>query len=227
MLERIMDAAVHQLTKVGPGDLSMRSIARDMGVSVGALYRHVADRDAVLTLLIMRAYDGLGDAIDTAVAEQPAGAHLRRWTAIWRTAREWSLARPHEFSLIYGSPVIGFHAPEETIGPATRIIGALGSVALDSWLSAEGPELAGDVSINPADLGRIRTWIGGQYGLSDHAEVIPEAMIVGILRSWTELIGMIGFELFGHYRNSVEDPGTFLASVALSHARALGIADTS
>src|ERR1700733_12038987 len=113
--------ARRQLATTG-AQLSLRAVARELGMVSSALYRYFPSRDDLLTALIIDAYDAMGEVAETAIA---AGARPRvRWLAACHAIRGWALAHPHEYSLIYGSPVPGYRAPQATVGPASR--GAVG-----------------------------------------------------------------------------------------------------
>jgi AcrR family transcriptional regulator len=82
-----------------------------------AVYRYFPSRDDLLTALIIDGYNALGSAAGD--ADAACRATTRRLVAC-RAVRDWALAHPHEYSLVYGSPVPGYQAPEQTAGPATR-----------------------------------------------------------------------------------------------------------
>jgi hypothetical protein len=95
-------------------------VARDLGVVSSAVYRYVASRDDLLTLLVVDGYDELGDAVDAAVARVDPADHRGRLMAIGRAVRTWAVAEPATYALLFGSPVPGYHAPaERTTGPGT------------------------------------------------------------------------------------------------------------
>src|SRR5215469_13446558 len=119
MIDEIKEAARRQLATEG-ANLSLRAIARELGVVSSALYRYFASRDDLLTALIIDAYNSLGEA-----AEQGEGAVARRdlagrWLALGRSIRTWARENTPEYALLYGSPVPGYQAPQDTIGPASR-----------------------------------------------------------------------------------------------------------
>ena len=112
----ILKAGRRHLATDGAAGLSLRAIARDLGMASSAVYRYVASRDDLLTRLIIDAYDALGAAAEA--ADRAAGPALAgRWAAICGAVRDWALANPNEYALIYGSPVPGYVAPAETVGP--------------------------------------------------------------------------------------------------------------
>ena len=120
MIDEIKQTARRQLAAEG-ADLSLRAIARELGVVSSALYRYFASRDELLTALIIDAYNAIGEAGERADAAITERLDLtRRWLAVANAWREWALAHPAEYALIHGSPVPGYAAPADTIAPASR-----------------------------------------------------------------------------------------------------------
>lgn len=110
-----------QLAAEGAAKLSLRAVARELGMVSSALYRYFPSRDDLLTALIVDAYDAVGAAAERAAAEAAGERPLVRWTAACRAVRAWAVAHPHEYALIYGSPVPGYTAPQDTNAPAARV----------------------------------------------------------------------------------------------------------
>src|ERR1043165_7822093 len=128
----IVRAGRDQLATDGAAALSLRAIARDLGMVSSAVYRYVASRDELLTLLLVDAYSELADAVDQARDACTAEQSWRvRLYAMAQAARRWAVDHPEGWALLYGSPVPGYRAPaERTVGPGTRVVGALfGAVA--------------------------------------------------------------------------------------------------
>ena len=86
------------LAEHGAAALSLRAVARDLGVVSSAVDRYVASRDELLTMQLVEGYDELGDAVDAAIAEAPAGDHRERFLALGRAVRRWALAEPRRMS---------------------------------------------------------------------------------------------------------------------------------
>src|ERR1700756_4664826 len=116
----IKDEARRQLAAEGAARLSLRPVARELGMVSSALYRYYPGRDELLTALIIDAYDALGEVAEGAISSAE-GAGRTRGIAACRAIRDWARSNPHEYALIYGSPVPGYRAPEATIGPASRM----------------------------------------------------------------------------------------------------------
>lgn len=216
----VLAEARRQLGEVGPAGLSLRSVARELGMVPSALYRYVASRDDLLTRLITDAYDALGAAVEQAVAAGAGGSDLDRWLAAARAARAWARAHPHEYALLYGTPVPGYNAPTDTVDPGIRPSLALLSVVREA---AAGRRLAPS-QLRAAD--RAATDL--PPGLADElaalaAQVAPELdppLLLAALVAWTQLFGLLSFELFGQTRGMVTgDADLFDAAVArMAHA---------
>jgi AcrR family transcriptional regulator len=215
--------ARRQLADAGAADLSLRAVARQLGMVSSALYRYFPSRDDLLTALIIDAYDALGEQAERAVAAAAPGPRGHRGRARWRACchavRDWAIARPHEYALIYGSPVPGYRAPRETVAPAARAAAVIGGVLRDAWLAGElaagggpgGPSAAGSGS--GSGPGSLPAPLAGQAGLvaAAIAPGVPAPVMARSLIAWTQLFGMISFELFGQFVGSLEPADAFFA----------------
>lgn len=177
----------------GGAALSLRAIARDIGLVSSAIYRYVESRDDLLTLLVIDGYDELGDAVDEALFSVDESDHAGRLTAIGRAVRAWAVTEPATYALLFGSPVPGYHAPSErTTGPGTRVIVRLVEVWEAAWV--DGAMTLEDRAVTPRrlsrDLARIRR---------DNAITAPDELIARGLLMWAALFGCVSFEVFGQY----------------------------
>src|SRR3954447_22097408 len=128
----IVRAGRDQLGTDGAAALSLRAVARELGMVSSAGDRYVANRDELLTLLIIEAYDALGAAVEEAAAPAAGRSPAARFVAAGRAVRTWAVANPHQYALLYGSPVPGYEAPQDTIGPASRVTLALVGIVADA-----------------------------------------------------------------------------------------------
>lgn len=197
----ILAAARRQLAEVGSSGLSLRAVARELGMASSALYRYFPSRDDLLTALIVEAYDDLGDAVDAAVDSIDAGQHERRWLACAGAARHWALGRPHQWALIFGSPVPGYRAPLDTIDPAARTPLRLLGIVADA--AAAGHRAPDDE--RPLEAGDRRRIEEIRAALPMLPATVQDAATVRVLMAWTQLVGAISMELFGHLHNVVPD----------------------
>ncbi|SEL93597.1 TetR/AcrR family transcriptional regulator [Streptacidiphilus jiangxiensis] len=195
--------ARRQLADEGAQRLSLRAVARELGMASSALYRYFPSRDDLLTALIMDAYNALGERAEAAVAAAPADDPRERWRALCGSVRDWAKEHPHEYALLYGTPVPGYRAPEETVTAALRVILALLSVLRGAahHLDLRTPvrPLRGALAEQAAGLVAVLT-------PEVSAGVLTRAVV-----AWTQLFGMISFELFGHLVGSFDPADEFFA----------------
>jgi AcrR family transcriptional regulator len=196
----ITDAARRQLAEVGAAALSLRAVAREVGMVSSAVYRYFPSRDDLLTRLIIDGYDDLGAAAEE--ADDPAAAPRDRWLAVCRAVRGWAKAHPHEYALLYGSPVPGYEAPKDTVPAASRVGVFLGRILGDAARSGALPDATGerDPLLISDDAVAV---LGGEHPSLD------ETVRARALLAWSSLYGTISFELFGHFVGSVEDGDRF------------------
>ncbi|MGY1752948.1 TetR/AcrR family transcriptional regulator [Blastococcus sp. SYSU D01042] len=210
----ITDAARRQLAEVGAAGLSLRAVAREVGLVSSAVYRYFPSRDELLTRLIIDGYDALGAAAEA--ADTPGAEPRTRWLAVCRAVRSWALAHPHEYALLYGSPVPGYAAPPDTVPAAARVGVVLGRVLGDAARSGALPATTGerDATLVSEETAAV---LGG-----DHP-AIDDTVRVRALLAWSSLFGTISFELFGHYVGSVEDGDRYFDRAAGELASLLGL----
>ena len=135
----ILDSARGYLATDGAPALSLRAIARDLGMASSALYRYFKSRDELLTRLIIDAYDSLGAAAEASEAAVDRSDLAGRFIAICHAVRTWALAHPNEYALIYGSPVPGYVAPPDTVAPASRVTTRLMWIIIDATAAGRLP----------------------------------------------------------------------------------------
>jgi AcrR family transcriptional regulator len=196
----ITDAARRQLAEVGAAALSVRAVARELGMASSAVYRYFPSRDELLTALIVEAYDAVGLAAEQADAAVADESTAQRWAAVATAIRQWALDHPNEYALIYGSPVPGYAAPEDTIDPAARPALAFLRLVAEGVARGEITESGGEGEGLPPTL------VDDLAGLRDAgADGVPDSVLLRGLLVWTQLFGSISFELFGHLHNVIHD----------------------
>lgn len=131
LTEEIKSVARRHLATEG-ANLSLRAVARDLGLASSALYRYFASRDKLLTALILDAYRALGDAAEDADAAVTDTDLRGRWLAVCHAVRQWALRHPAEYTLLYGSPVPRYAAPADTTALAQRVALTLTGILTDA-----------------------------------------------------------------------------------------------
>jgi AcrR family transcriptional regulator len=209
----ITDAARRQLAEVGAAALSLRAVARELGMASSALYRYFPSRDDLLTRLIIDGYDALGAAAEA--ADDLSAGPLDRWLAVCRAVRRWAITHPHEYALLYGSPVPGYAAPRDTVPAAARVGLALGRVLGDAAHAGALPAASGHrTGTISADLTEA---LGGAHPALD------DRVRTRALLAWSGLFGAVSFELFGHFVGSVTDAEAFFDDAMRDLATLIGL----
>ncbi|PKV89617.1 TetR/AcrR family transcriptional regulator [Streptomyces sp. TLI_146] len=194
--EEIKKHAWEQIADAGASALSLNAIAKQIGMSGPALYRYFANRDELITELVRDAYRSLADTF-----QARAGADLAE---LAHALREWALDDPHRYFLVYGTPVPGYQAPEDT----TRIASEMMAVLLDAC-AAVGPDASPAAPLDDY-LAEHRSWA------REH-QAPPPALSRALL-FWTRLHGVLSLELAGHFAGMGFDP----AELYTAEVRALG-----
>ncbi|MET9604920.1 TetR/AcrR family transcriptional regulator [Streptomyces sp. NPDC006512] len=199
----VKEKAWQQIAGSGASALSLNAIAKQMGMSGPALYRYFANRDELITELVTDAYRSLADAFAAVAADGPGPQHL---AGLARTLRRWALEDPHRYFLVYGTPVPGYHAPQDVTAIASEMM----SVLLDACVAATAatPAPSADGSGPQAleeHLTDHREWAAG------HPDAPPRALRTA-LSFWTRLHGVLSLELAGHFTGMGLDPARLFAA---------------
>jgi AcrR family transcriptional regulator len=223
LTQEIKDEARRQLAEEGASALSLRAIARQLGMVSSGIYRYFKSRDELLTALIVDAYDALGAVVEAADESCERLDFTGRWRACCQGVREWARQHPHEYALIYGSPVPGYRAPEDTNSPASRATLALVAVIRDAAAAgALRPPFAADMTPVLSKAAATEARHVQARGLVG----VPDDAIVRSVIAWTHLFGAVSFELFGRYVDIVEDVDSMFEQAVTDMAAFVGIVST-
>jgi AcrR family transcriptional regulator len=203
LTREIIEIARSQLATEGAAGLSLRAVAREMGMVSSAIYRYFPSRDDLLTALIIDGYNAIGMAAEQADAACPPDDYPGRLLAVGHAVRDWALAHPHEYALVYGSPVPGYQAPQQTIAPAARAATVYGKIVSDAHragaLDPPGICPPPPASFGP-DAARLRDSVMAE---------VPDDVAARAVAGWAALFGMVSFELFGQFENVITDRDAF------------------
>lgn len=200
----IKNEATQQLATDGATGLNLRAIARNLDMASSAIYRYFPSRNELLTALIIDAYDAIGQAVEKADADCKRSDHHGRLVATAVAIRTWAQDNPNEYALIYGSPVPGYEAPEDTIDPAVRVP----LVLLTNFV--EHQATGGDtfaVSTMPEPPAALAEAIAGLT--ANTGGLLPTAAVAAAIDAWGQIFGLVSLELFGHLNSSVEPDDRF------------------
>jgi AcrR family transcriptional regulator len=197
LTQEIKAAARAQLAAAGAQSLSLRAVARELGMASSAVYRYFPSRDELLTALIIDAFNALGECAETTDAGTSQSAPTVRWHAVWVAVRDWAVTHPHEYALLYGSPVPDYAAPQATVVPAARVGRILTSIVRDAEARGTLRPVRRQAAVRPSAAADLPPWAATR-----------------LVECWTQLFGLISFELFGHLEGVVDEPDAFFAHTA-------------
>jgi AcrR family transcriptional regulator len=215
----ILGAASRQLGDVGPAALSLRAVARDVGMVSSAMYRYFVSRDALLTALIIQAYDELGDVAEKSTAETRDRPPLERWVAATGAVRAWAVEHPQDYALLYGSPVPGYAAPDDTVVPGTRVTRALVQIVHDAIVDGRtnAAAVGDDVELSPPTR---RAFAALRAAVDLDA---TDDVIMAVIVAWTQMFGLLSFELFGQTRGLIDDHDAFFRDASTVVGSRIGL----
>ena len=198
----ILAAAREEIATRGGGGLSMRAVAREVGMVSSAVYRYFPTREALLTAMILESYEGLAAALAEVRARRPD----LRWVALGTALRDWAIDRPHEFQLIYGTPIPGYVAPPETVPAAAAVAAPFLEVAK----GVEAPPFA-----RPALVRQMSAFVEVTGGSGEAA-----AAVVAELGA---LVGLVTLELGGHLVGSADPADELFRALLRRQVDTLGL----
>lgn len=215
--QEIKETALGRLASDGPEGLSLRAIARDMGLSVQSLYHYFASRDQLITELVEDGHNGLADALEAARDAHPVSARRDRLIATSWAYRDWSVHHRSEFQLIYGAPIAGYQTPPLSDAPvpaAARIGAVFQGVVFAGW-SEQQLRAMPDEHIDPALHAEL---VAAQQKFAPSGSELPPAALHRFIRWWGQLHGLITLEVFGHLHWLTEDAGRIYRATLLQLA---------
>lgn len=214
----IMDTARRQMAEHGAAALSLRAIARAMQLTAPALYRYFPNRDELVTALIVEAYNSLAEALEAARETEAANAHAARLFAIGLAYREWALAHPQDYALIFGTPIPNYHAPEEKTNPAAK---RSMDVLIDALMAADKAGL-----LNPApEYSKPAPALQKQLAAwkKNHGYTAPTQALHLALVCWSRLHGLTSLELFNQIQPMVTAPADLYRTEVLALLTSAGL----
>lgn len=217
--ESVKDAARRLLAKLGANGLSIDAVAEELGVAADRVTEIFTLPGDLLTALIIDAYDASGAAMEDAdrAARDRQASPGARLLAAARGLRQWSNAHPAEFALIYGSPVPGYDAPPETVPPATRtpavLAGIVRAALEEGALQPPRRPIPGPPLIRPEAVE-----VFGGLPPEPFSDLLERGIVL-----WSNLIGLLVFEVFSRTHDSVSDQAAFFDYAIAVTAENIGL----
>jgi AcrR family transcriptional regulator len=195
-------ATAHKhLAEEGAGGLSLRAIARDLGITAPAIYNYFPRLDDLITALLVDTFEALGDILDAAAGSASEDDFAGRFMAIGLTYRQWAVENPQHYNFIFGNPIPGYHAPEQITTQSAR----RGMMLLIATI--ESAQRAGKLIV-PADA--------NAFAASQHQQIeawaqdLPRPLDAGIfylaVSSWAQVHGLVSLEVHNQLHEIVKSP---------------------
>ncbi|WP_306459679.1 TetR/AcrR family transcriptional regulator [Streptomyces sp. Ag109_G2-15] len=213
----IKATALKHMASSGTAAISLRAIARDMGMTAGAIYSYFDTRDNLVSVLIADVYSSLASALEAAIEECPKDDAAAQVMAFGQTYRNWAVANPEEFRLVYGDAAPDYQPPEGGAAAEAehRSCAVLTGIVAAAWPKAQ------------------HLYIGSDHTWSDFApefaELIrqsfpdlPPAAVALSLRVWGRMHGLVSLEVYGHLNPQVRDPEKLYRAELADLSRSLG-----
>ncbi|MFH8462650.1 TetR/AcrR family transcriptional regulator [Streptomyces sp. NPDC017991] len=189
----ILDAAERQIAESGPAALSLRAVARSLGMTVQALYHYFPSRDELVTALITKAYEALGDAVQAAIDASREDSPLERVVTAAEGYRRWAVDHPERFQLLYGTPLRYYEAPVE--GATTRAVRRMSAIFEREMFDGFTPaQLA---AVDDSDLSPVFVAYLDQLPPTGE-DALPPAVTALVMSAWGHMHGLVVLEVFGH-----------------------------
>jgi len=220
----IKQTARQILVSEGPDAVSLRAIAREMGMTAPALYRYFGSHEELIKHVIADIFieltNDLRVAIDEAGAISPGDTTAKVIAAAWEF-RRWSLNHQREFGLLFGTPLPGVNIEQDEI--TAECGGKFGNtffvLVLELWHAHPFPVPA-DEEIDPGLLGQLERY---REGLGDLAAGLPQGLLLIFLRCWVRLYGIVSLEVFGHLGFALDDAEPLFELMLAETAPLLGV----
>lgn len=227
--ERMRDATQQEIKEVarehlrahGPSGISLRGIARDIGMTAPALYRYYAGLDDLLAAMIETYTNEACDAMEAARDALPEDDIGRRLVAVTRAFRRWAMEHTPEFTMVFGAPVPGFDHPQEGGVPeaGARLGGIFFTLFAELWQRQPFP-IPAEEDIEPELRSQLDAF-AAKCGVDEIG--LPIGVIRLYAAAWIRLYGMVAMEIFGHIHFLVEDAEPLFEAELADLGRVIGL----
>jgi AcrR family transcriptional regulator len=220
--EEIKQTARRLLVSDGPEAVTLRAIAREMGMTAPALYRYFGSREDLIGHVVADIFNEIADGVQAAIgdAEARGGGIPGKLVAASHEFRRWSLAHRAEFGLLFGTPLPAIESVldrENVVAAcAMKFAGTFAALFLDLWQHHPFPVLADD-EIDPSlrgQLARYRDSIGAD---------LPLGAVFTFLWCWVRLYGIVSLEVFEHLHFALDDAAPLFEYTLAELADRLGL----
>jgi AcrR family transcriptional regulator len=211
LIDDIKACANRQLEAGGPDGVTLRGIAREVGVSPAALYSYFDSLDALLTAVVTDHYEDLANAVAGAAGTDASGELGTRLLTAIAAYRAWALEHPAAFRLLFAGPRNANFYPDDgpAVTAAMRVFVPMLAILLEGWerglipLPPAGPRVDPHVFVD-------------KFGLEITSDQLRDACII-----WGTFHGLVTLELGGHL--NLVDPAELFDAAMRTQLRAMSL----
>jgi AcrR family transcriptional regulator len=215
--QRIVVAARKLLVR--DGEVTLRAVARELGLTAPALYRYAASHEDLVRIVALAIDADVAERVSAAADRQPADDPAARLIAASVAFRSWALENRQEFGLVFTNVdvecLMDLQASASTGMAFSALLFALWEERkfpiplledLDPGLAAilRDPQVPADLSGVPDEL-RGLIWV--------------------LERAWSRLYGTVTLEVFRHVDPRLVDEAHLFRAMIEDQAEPLGLAD--
>jgi AcrR family transcriptional regulator len=202
--QAIKATARELMAEKGTAGLSLRGIARKLGMTAPALYHYFGSLEDLITALIVDAFTGHAVAVRQArdAAAEKGQSYGEQIVAGALAYRQWALDNSTDFQLIYGNPIPGYTAPGEVTIPAAH---SMGEVFMETVMAAVR---SGELRA-PDWLQEIPSPIYAHYLDTQGMDKDTAPMFHIMNYIWSMMHGLISLEIYNHSGPVVGDTDAF------------------
>jgi len=207
------------LVRDGPGAVTLRAIAREMGLTAPALYRYFPSHEALVEGLCHDVLDEITRTLEAARDEVPLDRPIDRLMAACRAFRAWSLSHPREFQLTFATAGVGPPTGHgrlgvERVGKELSFGAVFLGIFVEIW--ASGPfAVPAESDLPPSLVAQLQAFSAAT------GEVLPLGALAAYLSGWVRLFGAVTIEVFGHLGFALSDPEPMFEAMLADMCRQL------
>jgi AcrR family transcriptional regulator len=220
-VREITETARRILVEEGPEAVTLRAIAREMGMTAPALYRYFGSHGELLRHLVGELFNELTGELTAALKRVPEGDMSGKFLTASRRFRTWALAHPREYALLFGAPVRGIDDQEQAdfAEECARQFGwTFMALFLELWNKSPFPVPADD-EIDPVLLPQLRRYRDDVVGVD-----LPLGVVQQFLKCWIRLQGGVSLEVFGHLEFALADAAPMFELMLAETSPQIGLA---
>jgi AcrR family transcriptional regulator len=211
--------ALKHMATTGTASLSLRAVAREMGMTAGAIYSYFPSRDDLVSALIADVYNSLADRLQAVRDSHPADDPAGQVVAYGMAYRRWAVENPEELRLVYGDAVPEYQRPEggAAVDAEHRACALITGIVADAWPTAQALHMGDEhqwSDFDPEFAALVR------QSFPD----LPPAAVSLAMRVWGRMHGLVCLEVYGHLRPQVEDPERLYRIEMIDVTKSLGLA---